>query len=718
MLRRNLPFNPEDAIIINDDLAVVFRDENIVFINGSGPINFCRKDDQKGLRIASAMFVSMKLARAEELSPILGYHRSSIFRNQKIFKSQGVSGFERTNKTGPKGGHKLKEEVLSRAQELLNEGKSVNATAKEIGIWESTIRNAISKGRLQRKKSDPVCKTKPREISSVRERSDVDKECIGGIGVKREGERVMAMRGLIEEAEPQFVASESVQNAGVLLALPELVNQGLLKIGIKVFEKLRGGFFGLRSILLTLCFMALLRIKTTEQLSKQIPGEMGLLLGLDRAPEVKTIRRKLKEIGDRRLATEFAVQLTKHWVKNKADTIGFLYVDGHVRAYTGRKHKLPKTHVARRRLCMPAVTDFWVNDEKSDPLFYVTTEANDSLLSVLKGKILPEVRSLVGADRRVTIIFDREGWSPKMFEEWCSIGFDVITYRKYKYEYWPEECFTDIKGEFFGKEMVYKLGFQFVEIKHGFWMKEVRRLCKDGHQTSIMTTRLDLPMKEIAPRMFYRWTQENFFRYMRREYGIDNLCAYAVENADPERLVPNPEVKEAKKELAKLRKNLDKFKSDYVQKAFPNLEGKGDIVNKIQKLTQKHEKVKMLIKNLPKRIPLKNLIEKNKIVRHERDRKIFTDNIKMIAYRAESSLFTMLEPFFIRHDEEGRKFLAALFKTFADIIPDEKKECLFIRFHSMATNRYNKTLRNLCNIINQRECCYPGTNLRLAFEGP
>ena len=68
----------------------------------------------------------------------------------------------------------------------------------------------------------------------------------------------------------------------MLLALPALLGQGLVDVAQEVFGPLRNGFFGLRSVLLTLAFMALLRIKTPEQLTGEAPGELGLLLGLDR----------------------------------------------------------------------------------------------------------------------------------------------------------------------------------------------------------------------------------------------------------------------------------------------------------------------------------------------------------------------------------------------------------------------------------------------------
>ena len=92
------------------------------------------------------------------------------------------------------------------------------------------------------------------------------------------------------EAPPRFEAAETVAGAGVLLALPALLQQGLLDVTEGLYGRLNNGFFGLRSVLLTLAFMALLRITSPEQLKAHAPGELGLLLGLDRAPEVKTVR--------------------------------------------------------------------------------------------------------------------------------------------------------------------------------------------------------------------------------------------------------------------------------------------------------------------------------------------------------------------------------------------------------------------------------------------
>jgi len=75
-----------------------------------------------------------------------------------------------------------------------------------------------------------------------------------------------------------------------------------------------------------------------------------------------------------------------------------------------------------------------------------------------------------------------------------------------------------------------------------FRMREVRRLCDTGNQTSVVTMRRDILTEDVAVRMFSRWRQHNFFRYMRQEFAFDHLPTTAVEKADPERSVPSPAV--------------------------------------------------------------------------------------------------------------------------------------------------------------------------------
>ena len=240
-------------------------------------------------------------------------------------------------------------------------------------------------------------------------------------------DRTMACLGLLDDAAPWFRPGQGVGGAGVLLAVPALLSSGVVDLAHEVYGSLAPAFYGLRTTVLTLLLMALLRIRRPEGLKEHAPQELGRILGLDRAPEVKTLRRKLTRLASVRRSGEFGRELAKRRVAQHGYAMGFLYVDGHVRAYHG-KHTIPKAHVARMRISMPATTDYWVNDTKGDPLFVLTTEADPGLVKMLP-KVLAEVRRLVGK-RRVTVVFDRGGWSPELFKRLVKSGFDILTYRK------------------------------------------------------------------------------------------------------------------------------------------------------------------------------------------------------------------------------------------------------------------------------------------------
>ena len=733
-LQHRLPLLPHNAEMVSKYLAAHRDDDRIVFYNASGPINFCRLDDEAAVRMTAVALTDpeLGLASPSQIAPILGRHRSRIHDYAKRCRDGGTKALE-PKRRGPRGPSKLKGTVLARAQKFINQGKPNTQVAKLVGVGEQTIRKGLKEGRLVR----PTRRQEEREPaaevaectppSTPRMRSDEDSCCPGGVATKRAVDRALAPTGLVVEAEPHFVPAESVAKAGVLVALPALLGQGLVEVGQQVYGSLKNGYYGLNAMLLTFAMMALLRIKSIEGLSQHAPGEFGLVLGLDRAPEMKTARRKLLELSERGDALSLSKAFTERWAEQDPETLGYLYIDGHVRPYHGRKHKLPKTHVQRRRLCMPATTDYWVNDANAEPLMFITAEANDGLLAMMNKELLPEIRRLAGDGRRVTLIFDREGWSPKTFKKWKEAGFDVLTYRKGKYNDWQRRCFKEVAVEVCGRKVNYLLAERMTRVARGLRMREVRRLCDDGHQTSVMTTRLDLSIETVALRMFSRWQQENFFRYMRHEFALDHLPTTNVEQADPERSVPNPAVKETKRKLGRIKTELAKAEQAYGQKAHDNPEqhrrtvrgfkiSHAELGRTIKQLRSERDILETQLKALPARVPVKETVDGAPVVRLERERKIITDAIKMVAYRSETQLANLVGPLLPFRDDEARKYLRQVFQSPADLLPDYNKNTLTVRLHSMSTPRDNRALASLCSALNDLDARFPGTDLRLVLE--
>ncbi len=96
--------------------------------------------------------------------------------------------------------------------------------------------------------------------------------------------------------------------------------------------------------------------------------------------------------------------------------------------------------------------------------------------------------------------------------------------------------------------------------------------------------------------------------------------------------------------------------------------------------------------------------------------KKFKNAILMIAYRAETSLYNLLAQFYKGSKKDGRVLLKKIFSSDADMIPDYTNNTLTIVLHSLATPRDNMAVRQLCQLLNETETIYPGSNLKLIFK--
>jgi hypothetical protein len=501
-----------------------------------------------------------------------------------------------------------------------------------------------------------------------------------------------------------------------------VVDSGVFRISRKLYGDIGPAFYGLRTTLLTLVLMALLRLKRPEHLKERDPATFGRLLGLDRAPEVKTLRRGLSRLAAHHCAEQLGTELARLRVEQRGHLMGFLYIDGHVRAYHGQRAIASSAYVPRRRLAMPASTDYWINDRSGDPVLVMTGEVDAALTKALPG-VLREVREVVG-ERRVTIVFDRGGWSPKLFATMINDGFDVLTYRKGRCNRINERRFVRRRAELDGGWVDYLLHDQPVRFLKGkLRLRQITRLCDTGHQTQVITSRWDLRDIEVAYRMFDRWRQENFFKYMREEFLLDALVDYRIEPEDPTRTIPNPERRALDKQIRAARADLGRLEREYGAAVADNAEqpratmrGFKIAHGKLGKpLRAARARVAQLVerrRNVLKRVEIRDLGERA-VVKLATERKHLTDIIKMIAYQAESDLVALLRPHYARVEQEGRTLLHELFATPGDIrVSDDK---LQITLAPLSSPHRTQAAQALCETLDQTAMIFPGSRLRMRF---
>lgn len=557
-----------------------------------------------------------------------------------------------------------------------------------------------------------------------------------GIATTRENDRVAASVGLLQQAEPQFQFANNVCNAGVLFLIPALLSQGLLK-ATSVYGQLRKGYYGLVSVLLVLSFMFLNRIKCPEQLKNCKVGEFGKVLGLDRVPEARCLRNKIEQIVDQHKAAEFNQIVSQNWIDSEDPA--FFYIDGHVRVYHGHLANVPKRFVSREKLCLAGTTEFWVNNELGMPYLVVTSELNEKLKNVILTQIIPALlrdtatkTSQVMLDQnkdlaRFTLVFDREAYDVPFFKQlWDDFRIAVLTYRKAVKDVWPEADFDDFATTVIGKSVSMKL-CERPFVHEGVTIREIRKLSDNGHQTSIVTTARLLPVDLLAGKMFSRWSQENFFRYMVQDYDLDRLVEYGVEAVNEEQQIVNPSYKILTYRIKKLREKTARLRAKLFAKIEEDLNKPIDVIKEhLQQQTRLQgnladfeTEIQRLCKekvNTAQYIMVKDMSPETKFNKLKTESKLFMNTIRMITYRAETAVANILAPCYKKSENEIRMLVKEIIASDADMIPDEKDKILVIRLHSLSTPRANEAAKELCSILNESESLYPGTDWRLVYK--
>jgi len=572
---------------------------------------------------------------------------------------------------------------------------------------------------------------------SKSERNRVDAQAPLGMGATDTLGRMATSIFKLDASDPQFTMCSDVPHGGVLLALPALLATGLLNHSEKYFE-LPNGYYRLDSIFLLLSFMALARVKTVEKLRYYSPGEWGKLLGLDRIPEVKTLREKIGILSGGGQTSQWAGELSQGWMQMDPEASGVLYIDGHVRVYSGNQTKLPRHYVARQRLCLRATVDYWVNAMDSQPFFLINKEVDPGLIKVLEHDIVPRLEREVPCQpslfelkenpllHRFTLVFDREGYSPDFFKRMKDKRIACLTYHKYPGDMWPEEEFEEQTVRLSSGNVVkMRLAERGTFLGKKVWVREIRKLTESGHQTSILSTDYISDLSPVSVALFSRWSQENFFRYMRQHFNLDSLIDYSTEEISDTVTVVNPEYRKLDGEIRKLTGTLNRKWTTFNKIILPGMiepenvekyqQEKGELQEEIIVLEGKKEGLKEKRKNTEKHITVGQLPEKEQFQRLGTKGKQFIDTIKMIAYRAETSMVNIVRETMGRLDD-ARSLLQAIYKNEVDIIPDYNNRTLTIRLHQLANRSSGKTVINLCSKLNATKTKFPGTELRLIYE--
>lgn len=779
------PTKDDDRIPINGRCFLRMVDGYvIVFVKGQ-PIFSFDSDDVAAKRLVMVQLAESKNASKNDIARAFGVQRNTMYRLCKSYRKGGVQTLI-PKKRGPKGPRVIggrKDKIIFKRKES---GESNRQIAARLGIDESSVRRALKRmGYVEKTpvqtelpganavaiEDEQALAEAPSGDEAAAGTDDVPEEVAKGRGedenvetsaagaergalsvltaaqdvdvpvvttfdpdpANRELDRFLARIGLLDDAAPLFRNARGVEGAGALLAIPVLVSHGVFADATRVFSGLGSAFYGLRNVVLTLLLCFMRGINRPENLKRHSPSSLGQVLGLDRMPEMKTLRGKIRSLAEQERSLDFArAQMKRHLSRLSGDLL-WVYIDGHVSVYTG-KRKVKKHHVTRMRLSMPSVLDYWVNDANGDPLFVFSGRVRKGMVPVLR-ETIKEMRD-AGERRVITLVFDREGWSPALFAELGKMeGVHFVTYRKAsrgkKLPRLAASAFETHKTKFDGEKVEYELADKTVHIDYGprnkrkrLKLRQVTRRTDTGKQTHVVTNDRETKAVELAHRMFSRWGQENFFKYMNQKRDFDGLMTYLMEDADPERMVPNPKRTKARKELKRQRRELEKLTAEYGSQAMDNEESSrpsmrgfkianGELGQEIRQQRELLEELEAKLKQIPAKVPLTEITkgEQPKKVHGETRRLMHV--LRMSAQRAESALRELFRPVFPRWRHESREMVRTFLNSSGDIEVAEGE--LLITLKAQASPHRTRVLAHLCSELNTLGAKFPGSDLVLRF---
>ena len=615
--------------------------------------------------------------------------------------------------------------------------ESAPAPQSEVVVEPATVPASPTSGSLaevseQESAFLPAC---PDEIEAV-------------MAVDRSADRMIARLGRLRDAEPLFAPCNRLDCAGAFLAVAVMAEDPYLRISQHFYRPFPAAFYGRRTMLITLMLMVLLRIKRPEQLRRHHVLMLGRVLGLDRTPEVKTVRRNLRHFEKQGGASDLMGQIAKARVAEYKGEVRIIDVDGHMAAYSG-KVKIGDTYDPRCRRVSKGHTATWANLPGKCPLFAVQSAFNDGLTKALP-TVLDQARKVTG-EKRLWCAFDRGGYNVRLFEQLINEGYEILTYRKGAYDPVPASDFKrektvikDREYEFAPYETtvelrVYEQVDRGPEKKPGsrdsgrrLSLREIRILRPDGKQTAILTSikAAEASAVQLAGYLFDRiGSQENVFKYMRREYDLDALPTYGDEDLDETLQHPHPVYVELVKTAGKIRRQRNRLMGKYADLLTTTDEEKA--VAQLRQLRcsdekgigeRKNDAAKLAALNL-QLVEVKQLLEETPAREHLTAagyRQLKTElrqlmyTVKISAYHMETKLVELLQGSYSNCDDEGRTLIAAALHSSGSLRLEPGR--IVIQLEPQAEPRRTRAINAVAAELSRRKVYYPGSRRVIAFE--
>jgi len=644
-----------------------------------------------------------------ELARAFGITTERLRQIRKIADEQGVDALMAHKRRGRKP---LSERMKKRITELFDAGLNIDqAYAK---LKRSVSRASV--GRVHKQwvergsAKSPVEDTKPRQQKLFDDApDDVIVVARQGRPTRRERSRRVPPAIVLGPTRPALsledafeVGGTHVQHVGAWLMLGELQAAGLYdnaeRFRCKDVEPQE-----LRIALDATAIALAIGQRCIEGVRRLATPSAPTLLRSRRKPNASWTRERLHAYADDGAVLFHLAEARRHALSLAADDRKrvVLYVDNHLRAYTG-KHVIRKGWRMQDKRVVPGCTDYYVHDAIGRPLMRMDVPEHDPLVDVVPA-IGRFVREQIGEGVPLLLVFDRAGAYPEHIAGLRDSGFEFVTYEKKPYPTLPTTAFKHT--------LVYRREtIRWTECRQKNLLggrgrvRRIALLTSDGSQVNILAVS-KAPAVELVLALFHRWgMQENQFKHEKERWGINQLDGRRVDPYPEDAIIPNP---------ARRRLDLDlRDARDKEAEALRELAHLPRDPKRRERLEQAAKEAFALQGDLeaqrphvPKKAPLRDTELTGRLRVHPGRYKVIVDTVRIALANVETDLAALLAPH-LRKPREAKKTLANLLA--APGVVRAGQQHIGVTLRPAGTARERRAFQVLLTAANARRLTLPG----------
>ncbi len=349
-----------------------------------------------------AQLVNAKLATRVEVARVFGLHVNTVSRIAQHVAAQGVTA-SIGRKRGPHGPFKVTAAVIAELRRAVEDGLTERAAQRQL---EQRLKIKLSQPQVHRVMYRLKQERAEQPALALMPVADEDRGAAVAVASVPESGTPESQReshqleqSSVEPAALTLTPGQTMPSRylGLMLFYPALEVVGLLDLAAQAYHLAGLVRFGVQQVFTELFCLALLQEPSVERVKHVLRSDLGAVMGSGQAACVKTLRRKLDELSQQRQAVQLGTLLARHWLEVGLVNASYLYVDGHVKVYNGTR-LVPEVWNSHRRMPLPGIAQYFVNDLRGRPLLVVTEEVRGNLAKSLPG-VIAAICQVVGHQR-------------------------------------------------------------------------------------------------------------------------------------------------------------------------------------------------------------------------------------------------------------------------------------------------------------------------------